>query len=154
METVNQGIDETVNQGEKTLTQDEANAIIADRLKRERAKYADYEELKKKAEQFDAIEEASKTELQKAQDLAASLKGELDALKKAENVRTIRDGVARETGVPAALLTGDTEDACRDQATAILAFAKPDYPTVKDGGEVRTTGKKPTREQFAEWLNS
>ncbi len=54
----------TGNQEERTFTQDEMNAIIADRLSREKSKYADYDELKKKALAFDEGEEASKTELQ------------------------------------------------------------------------------------------
>ena len=42
---------ETVNQEQatKTFTQSELDAIISDRLKRERDKYADYETLKEKA---------------------------------------------------------------------------------------------------------
>ena len=54
----------TGNQEEHTFTQDEMNAIIADRLSREKSKYADYDELKKKALAFDEAEEASKTEQQ------------------------------------------------------------------------------------------
>ena len=50
----------TGNQEEHTFTQDEMNAIIADRLSRE----TDYDELKKKALAFDEAEEASKTEQQ------------------------------------------------------------------------------------------
>ena len=51
---------------ERTFTQAEMDAIIGDRLKRERAKYADYNELAKKAKAFDEAEEAGKSELQKA----------------------------------------------------------------------------------------
>ena len=39
------------------------NAIIADRLSREKSKYADYDELKAKALKFNEAEEASKSEL-------------------------------------------------------------------------------------------
>ncbi|MBR4514596.1 MAG: hypothetical protein IKO61_06900, partial [Lachnospiraceae bacterium] len=42
------------------------NRIIADRVQRERSKYNDYDSLKEKAAKYDAHEEASKTELQKA----------------------------------------------------------------------------------------
>ena len=60
-------------QTERTFTQAEMNAIIADRLNRERTKYADYDALKAKAQQFDAAQEADKSELQKATEKAASL---------------------------------------------------------------------------------
>ena len=152
METVNQ-VDETVNQGEeKTFTQDQVNAIVGERLKSIRAKYADYDELKTKASRYDEIEEESKTELQRAKELAVSLQDQIDNMKKAETVRTIRESVAAQTGVPAALLTAENEEDCLEQANKILAFAKPSYPNVKDGGEVNLNMKKSTREQFADWI--
>ena len=40
-------------QEQRTFTQSEMNAIIQDRLNRERSKYADYEALKEKAAQLD-----------------------------------------------------------------------------------------------------
>lgn len=84
-ETVNQGNQSTANQPERTFTQTELNAIIEDRLRRERAKYTDYESLKEKAQKFDAAEEANKTELQKtelqkARDKANALQAQLDKI--------------------------------------------------------------------------
>lgn len=70
-------------QPERTFTQAEMNAIISDRLSRERSKYADYDDLKAKAQQFDAAQEAGKTELQKANEKAAKLQEQLDTLTKA-----------------------------------------------------------------------
>lgn len=122
-------------QGGRTFTQEEMNAIIADRLNRERSKYADYDTLKTKAEQFDKAQEAGKTELQKETDRANALQAKLDAMNKATELRNIREKVSKNTGVPTDLLSGDTEEACSDQAKAILAFAKTGYPKVKDGGE-------------------
>lgn len=146
---------ETVEQGnEKTFTQAEVDAIVGDRLKRDRAKYADYEDLKAKADKFDDLEEANKSELQKVMDRAKELEQELDVMKRSNTVREIRDKVATETGIPAKLLTGDTEEACREQAEAIKAFAKPSgYPNVRDAGEANGTPKGTTRQQFADWAS-
>ena len=47
-------------------TQADLDRIIAERLNRECAKYADYQDLRKKAEQFDQLQESQKTELEKA----------------------------------------------------------------------------------------
>lgn len=139
-------------QPDKTFTQDEVNAIVADRLAREKGKYADYDDLKAKAAKYDEFEEANKSELQRATELADQYKAELEGLKKANEVRDIRSKVATETGVPVDLLTADTEEECAAQAKSILAFAKPNtYPQVKDGGEPTRTGKVSTRQQFAEW---
>lgn len=140
---------------QRTFTQTELDAIIRDRLIREREKYADYETLKDKAQRFDAAEEAGKSELQKAQDKANALQAQLDALVKANSVNEIRAKVAQETGVPVNLLSGDTEEACKTQAQGILAFAKPaGYPQVRDAGEVnKSAGTGKTRDQFASWFN-
>lgn len=127
----------TGNQGnnEKTFTQAEMDAIISERLSRERQKYADYDSLKEKAGKFDAAEEANKTELQKALDKASKLESELDTLKSANTVREVREKVAKEMDIPASLLTANDEEACKAQAEAIIAYAggkKRTYPSTKE----------------------
>lgn len=109
-----------VQQEPRTFTQDEVNSIIADRLTRERAKYADYDDLKAKAQQFDTT------------------KAQLDALNAANAQRDMKARVSAATGVPVELLTADTEEACTAQAQAIAAYAKPvnRYPVIHDGGEL------------------
>ena len=152
METVNQEV--TTNEPERTFTQAEVDAIVGDRLKRDRAKYADYDDLKAKADKFDEITEANKSELQKAIELNQTLQTELDAMKTANELRDIRSKVSEETGVPMNLLNGTTEEECRTQAQSILEFKKPkSYPNVRDAGEVTKTGKPTTRQQFADWVD-
>lgn len=154
METVNQDTNQ-VQEEPRTFTQEEVDKIVGDRLQRERAKYADFEALKEKAAKFDAAEEAQKSELQKATERAEALQKELDILKHADSVRSIRDKVATETGVPASLLNADDEEGCKVQAKAILEFAKPQgYPVVKDSGEVRKTSGGATRDKFKDWYES
>lgn len=139
---------------EKTFTQAELNAIIQKRIGEVSAKYENYEELKAKASKFDEIEEQGKSELQKANEKVDALQKELDGMKHAEAVRSIREDVAKELGVPAHLLNGATKEECEAQAKGILSFAKPNsYPSVKDGGEVRNTNVGNTRDQFANWFN-
>ena len=150
METVNQ---ETTTET-KTFTQDDVNAIVGERLAREREKFADYELLKEKASKFDEAEEASKSELQKATERAEKLESELKTMKKAEELRAIREKVSVETGVPASLLTAETEEGCTEQAKGILAFkGETAYPSLPDGGEVQGAPKGTTKQQFAEWAN-
>lgn len=134
----------------KTFTQEQVNTIVANRV----ADFSDYEELKAKAAKYDEAEEANKTELQKAQDKAASLQKELDTLKTQEKVRDVRTKVSNATGVPADLLHGNTEEECQAEADKLIAFAKPEYPKVQDGGEPSGSGKLDTRSQFAEWFQS
>ena len=157
-ETVNQETNgtaaETQENEQRTFTQAEMNAIIQDRLTRERGKYADYEALKAKAAKFDEAEEAGKTDLQKANEQVATLQKQVDAFTKAEQLRTVREKVSKETGVPSELLFGESEEVCKAQAKAILDYACPGtYPTVKDGGEItHTNAAGKTRDQFADWF--
>ena len=117
--------EQTAEQPEqRTFTQAEVDAIVSDRLKRERAKYSDYDDIKAKAE----AAQSGQDDLQK----------QLDALTEANKARDLREKIAEETGVPAKLLRGDSEEDLRTQAQAIMGFAKasrPAYPSVKDGGE-------------------
>lgn len=127
IETVNTG--ETQTSTEKTFTQSQMDAIIGDRLARERSKYADYDSMKEKAAKFDELQEQGKTDLEKANERAEKLQKELDSLKSAETVRQIREKVSADTKVPVELLTGADEETCKKQAEAVLKFAKPaEYP--------------------------
>ena len=154
-ETVNQENETVEVETEtKTFTQDEVNRIIGERVAREREKYADYDSLKDKASKFDEIEEANKTELEKATEKANALQAELDGLKQAEAIRTMRDEVSAETGVPTHLITATDKEEAMEQAKAILEFTTPSaYPQVRDGGEVNRM-KKTTKDQFADWLKN
>ena len=121
------------NTGQDSFSQEQVDAIVRDRLAREREKYKDYNDLKSKAAEYDKQQEASKTELQKAQEQAEALKKELSGLKEQEKIRSIRTKVSGETGVPSELLTGDSEEDCKTQAEAILKFAKGSkYPGIKE----------------------
>jgi hypothetical protein len=155
-ETVNQ--EQQTNeqqQDQKTFTQDELNAIVSDRVKREREKHADYATLKEKADKLDQLEEASKSEIQKMTEKADRLQQELDQIKQAESIREMRSKVSKATGIPDNLLTGSTEEECTAQAEAIKAFAKPAaYPNVRDSGEVTNTNALKPEERFKEWFDA
>ncbi len=157
METVNQeqNATQTQEQEPRTFTQAEVDAIVGERLQRERSKYSDYSALKEKADLYDRYEESNKTELQKATEKAEALQKELDGLKTAEQIRGIREKVSQETGVPTSLLTATTEEECKAQADAIKAYAQPaSYPHVPDAGEPQGRQKKDAASQFADWFNS
>lgn len=123
-ETENMDINGTApsRQEERTFTQAELNAIVADRLARERAKYADYDKLKDKAGKADALQQ------------------QLDTLEADTARRAMKKKVADATGVPEALLTGDTEESCTEQAQEIMQFAAPSYPAIPDGGTAGAVG--------------
>lgn len=123
-ETVNQEPTNTAaaieQQAGRTFTQDEVNAIVTERLNRERAKYADYNDLKAKAYQCDAVQ------------------AQLDELNRATTRKEMLARVTADTGCPVELLTEETEEACTAQAKAIMKFANPDpgYIDVPNPGDL------------------
>lgn len=150
-------VKDTGNQEPKTFTQAEMDAIIGDRLARERQKYADYDSLKEKAGKYDEAQEANKTELQKALENASKIQKELDALKSANNVRDVREKVAKEMDVPASLLTADTEEACKKQAEAIIEYAggtKKKYPSPKENKNEKSPQEAEKDANMKAWAHS
>ena len=79
--------------------------------------------------------------MQKANEAIENLKTQLSGYMKAEEIRKVREKVSSDTKVPYSLLTGETEEDCKKQAEAILAFAKPkEYPAAKKNTVHHTQG--------------
>ena len=137
---------------EKTFTQDEVNAIVEGRLKKESAKYSDYEDIKSRLKAF---EDADKSELEIAKEQLGILQKQIDDMNQEKAIRSVREKVSKDIGVPAELLQGTTEEECMEQAYAILQFKNnsPKYPTIKDGGEITDNLQGNEVEQFKDWLN-
>lgn len=156
MGTDNQNSQEDAQNTEKTFTQSEHDAILRDRLKRDREKYADYDALKEKATKFDEIEAANKSELEKANEKVKTLQAELDGIKKAQELKDMRTKIATENNVPTDLLTGNTEEECTAQAEKLKEFisASGVPMSVSDGGEVVKGGKLDPGKAFAKWAEN
>lgn len=123
-------------------TQEAFDAAIRDRIARERAKFADYDELKAKAERFDEAEEARKSDLERANERIAELEGAAREREEADRLSALRSKVAEATGVPAELISGADEDSMTESAKAIAAFAKATVPPAPNvGGAGRFAGE-------------
>jgi hypothetical protein len=122
-------------------SQEDLDKIITDRLQRERAKFADAKEWQRKAQQFDALEEKNKTDLQKEQDRAAA------AEKRATEAETkaLRAEVALEKGIPANLLAGTTKEELEASAAALIAFRGAQPPPPKQPIPGFTPGAEPPK---------
>lgn len=116
-------------------SQEDLDRAVGQRLARERAKFADYEDLKTKAAKFDEAETANKTELQKAQDAA---KAADERAAKAEQA-ALRADVAAAKGVPANALTGSSREEMEKSADELIAWrgtqqkATPSTSALKSG---------------------
>lgn len=107
-----------------TFTQADIDRIVADRVKRERAKYADYDEVKAKAAQFEQLDSAAKSEVEKATERATAAEAKLA---KAE-ADAIRLTVAMSKGLTesqAKRLVGSTREDLEADADELLATFRP-----------------------------
>lgn len=110
--------------------QEELDSIIEKRLARERAKFADYDDVKAKAAEFDKAQEASKTELQKAVERAQQAENSLAELR----LEADRNAVALDKGLTptqAKRLVGTTREelaADADELLKDLGDQKPSGP--------------------------
>lgn len=143
------------NDFQPITSQDELNRIIGDRVKR--AKPADYDDLKAKAEKFDQLEAANKTEIEKATDRATALQSELDRLKSdlaAKDLDLLRERVANSKGVPAHRITGTTEAELKADADKYLAETKGRYVVPSQGTGSPNPGLSDGRERALAYLKN
>jgi hypothetical protein len=130
-------------------TQEQLDHIVGARLARVEAKFADYGDLKAKAEKFDKQEEASKTELQKAEDRAAAAEKELQGYKAKEQRAAWAKEVSEATGVPAAALRGATKEEMQAHAETLKPLmATVSAPIVNNDGKAPTNLHGSTADQF------
>lgn len=125
-------------------TQEAFDAAIKDRIARERAKFADYDELKAKADELDGIKAAQKSDLDRANERIAELEGAARDREEADRLSALRARVSGETGVPADLIFGADEDSMRESAAAIAAYAKaivPAAPPLDEAGRFAGEGR-------------
>lgn len=119
---------------------------LAERLAR--AKPADYDDLKAKAARLDELEEANKSEIQKAQDDAAAAKA---AAEKAQ-AEALRWKVAAKHGISDEdadlFLTGTDEQTLTKQAERLVekVGSKPKNVVPKEGTTPPPAGADPMRE--------
>ena len=134
----------------KTFTQEQVNRMIQERIARvKREEPADYAELKAKAARLDEIEEANKSDLQKATDAAAKAKATADEWKakfealEAEQARMASvQAMAAQYKVDAGTLsrmTGDVEDNAKYLAD--IEAKRPKFGSMSDGGEKQSSAK-------------
>lgn len=144
--------------GEKTFSQSDVNRIVEDRLRREQAKYADYNDLRAKAAKFDEQEEANKSELQKATEANRKLESQLAEQKHAGLVANacLKHGIPAEF---ADLVTGDDEESIDKTAEKVAKLVstqgKPPasgngrHPLDGEGNQPGGQGSMSIREQIA-----
>lgn len=132
-----QGGNEPQNEGK--LTQAEVDAIVADRLARERKKYADYSDLKKASEELAELKKSQMTEVEK---MKAEL-AEKDALLQSKDqelsglkLERVKAAKLAEAGVSAEWIdsvSGSTEEEVAASVAKLASRLKVEPPKAAQG---------------------
>lgn len=109
-------------------TQEQLNAIIGDRIQRarenERAKFADYDDIKTKNTEYEAKIAELSGQLGSVADKDAKI-AELEAQISAHEINSVKMKIAAEYGIPHEMISriiGDNEEAIREDAKKLSGF--------------------------------
>lgn len=123
-------------------SQEALDHLVGERLARERTKFADYDDLKAKAEKLATLEDANKTAEQRTAEQLAALQQRVEESEKkaaAASQAALRASVANTKGVPEGLLPADgTREEMEAKADELTAWAK------QNGGGGLGPGAAPT----------
>lgn len=106
-------------------SQEEFNKIVEARLQRERAKYADYDDLKTKAAEYDLLAEAGKTELQKERERAEAAERKAAAYEAEKQFATWAAEIVKGSSIPANALRGSTKEELTEHFEVLKSIAAP-----------------------------
>lgn len=115
-------------------SQDAFDTLVKDRLGRERAKFADYDDLKAKAEGADAVKTAADAATKAALERAEAAEALVKTHDAAKEVDGWRADVAKATGVPAVALRGSTKEEFEAHAAELKPFLTGVSPVIPTQG--------------------
>lgn len=141
----NSGQTATAPKFEAITSQEEFDRRLADRLRREREKYSDYDDLKAAASRLAEIEEANKTEEQKRAERIAELESKVTQYETREQLAAWKAEVAEATGVPAAALAGSTKEEIEAHAETLKPLIAQPNTQQQAAQTVPTIGNQPDR---------
>lgn len=119
----------------KTIeTQEELDNIVKERIRREREKFADYDDLKKRVSELESENSALKSTVEDDKQTRAGLDAQITELQgQVSNYETasLRTRIALQNGLPYDLadrLQGADEEALRADAERLAGFMRPATP--------------------------
>lgn len=130
--------DKQETEGAPNDTSKEFSHALSKRAAEIEAKYADYDELKAKAEKYDAGQNESKSDMEKLTARLDVIEKERDQLKAGQRRRELTDAIAKETGLDASvvsMLAGTDEKTIKEHAEALAKLMEDKKPKPK--GTVR-----------------
>lgn len=125
------------NEFKAPASQADLDRIIQDRVARERAKYADYDDLKATAGQVETFQ----SRISELEATNGELVGKVELFESEKERATLVSDIAKTTGVPASALRGSTREELEAHATELAALLKPSGPVIP--GQERTPSRIP-----------
>jgi hypothetical protein len=117
-------------------SQEDLDRLVGSRLKREREKYSDYNDLKTKAAEYDKQQEAAKSELQRLQERAEQAESKLSVYEQKEQIKAWAKEIVKGSDVPADVLRGSTKEELEEHFEQLKpAYTKDTAPKVPGDGK-------------------
>lgn len=126
-------------------SQEELNRIIADRLARERSKFADYDELKAKAQQLAGLEEAAKTAEQKQAEELEALRSRVTEFETRDQISGWKSEIVKDSHIAANLLRGSTREELEQHFQELSAAIPVPNSTPAPAQAVAGVGQSPNQ---------
>lgn len=95
---------------EPITSQEALNKVIGQRIAKVESRFADYDDLKSKAEKFDEAQQAAKSDLEKALERAEQAEKRAATYEAKEQVAKWAAEIVGDSGVPAEALRGSTRE--------------------------------------------
>jgi len=134
-------------------SQDEFDGLVKSRLERERAKYADYDDLRARAEEAEAAKVAAEQALTDERTQREAAEGEIQRFQTEKQVETWRAEVAKATGVPADVLRGSTKEDFEAHAAVLKPLVTGAGPVIPTQGDQPISSTHPSEKAaFADFL--
>lgn len=112
----------------KTFTQDQVNAMLAEQKRKVGEKFADYDEVKAKAEELEKLTSASKSDIEKALERAAKAEAEIAKFQQKEQVAQWASEITKDSPIPATVLRGNTKEELEAHFADLLQLAPKETP--------------------------
>lgn len=123
-------------------SQEQLNRLIGERINAVKSQFADYDDLKTKAAEYDKVTEASKTELQKAIERAEAAEQRAQAFEAREQRTKWAEEIVKGSDIPAAALRGATREELAEHFEVLKGLVKPPRRTATPPGRPAQDSEK------------
>lgn len=139
-DTVTAPVPKESEQRSRSYSEEDVNRIVKDRLARERAKHADYDDVKRRAGEADTLQ----SELEKSKAETEELRAKVEQAEHEQKLTVIRSTVAAKYGItdPTILMVGDDEGQIDAYAQKLMQVFRP-YARLDQARSTEATAKTP-----------